>query len=110
MSSAVANLPLSKISVFLFTIMFYRSSTQAQSIFFFLLSGPKETPIPKLQKAVRISRNEEYRSISGSEIKASIPHELVKLVQKESFPLPPAKGIYGFPVNLWYLSAHQGPG
>ena len=86
--------------------MFYRSSTQAQSIFFFLLSGP----IPKLQKAVQISRNEEYMGISGSEIKANMPQELVKLVQKESFPLPPAKGIYGFPIYLWYVSAYQGPG
>lgn len=90
--------------------MFYKSYTQAQSIFFFLLSGPKETPIPKLQKAVQISRNEEYRGISGSEIKASIPQELVKLVQRESLPLPPAKGIYGFPINLWYVSAYQRPG
>jgi hypothetical protein len=57
--------------------------------------------LPKLEKAVQISRNwlnKDYWRISGGKIKDGIPQELVTLVtifQKESFPLPLAEGIYG---------------
>lgn len=51
----------------------------------------------------------DYRRISGSYIKASIPQEIVKPVPicpKESFSLLRAEGTYGY---LWHVLAYRNP-
>lgn len=58
---------------------------------FYPLSGSKKTPILQSSPNIHDELPLDYRRISGGQVKARLPQELVRLVplyQKESFLLP----------------------